>query len=48
MKTPMRVYYDEEGDFLEISVGEPAESNATEIGQGIFLRRDSELLRVSL
>ena len=40
MKGPMRVYYDEEGDFLEISIGKPTKSYAEEIKPGIFLRFD--------
>lgn len=42
MKGPMRVYYDEEGDFLEISVGQPSKCIATELGQGVFIRKDEK------
>ena len=42
MKGPMRVYYDEEGDFLEISVGKPSKCIATELGQGVFIRKDEK------
>ena len=42
MKGPMRVYYDEEGDFLEISVGKPSKCYASELGQGVFLRIDEK------
>lgn len=42
MKGPMRVYYDEEGDFLEISVGKPSKCYASELGQGVFLRMDEK------
>ena len=38
----MRVYYDEKGDFLEISVGKATECSATEIKPGIFLRKDEK------
>ena len=38
----MRVYYDEEGDFLEISVGKPSKCYASELGQGVFLRIDEK------
>lgn len=38
----MRVHYDEEGDFLEISIGKPTKSTATEIRPGVFLRRDKK------
>jgi hypothetical protein len=40
MRKEMRIYYDEDGDFLEISVGRPTKSNATEIEPGVFIRRD--------
>ena len=42
MKGPMRVYYDEEGDFLEISIGKPTKSYAEEVKPGIFLRFDEK------
>lgn len=42
MKGPMRVHYDEEGDFLEISIGEPAECYADEVQPGVFLRKDEK------
>ncbi|MBS3088592.1 DUF2283 domain-containing protein [Candidatus Pacearchaeota archaeon] len=42
MKGPMRSYYDEEGDFLEISVGEPTECYAEEVEPGIFIRFDKK------
>lgn len=40
--TNMRVHYDEEGDFLEISIGKPTKSTATEIKPGVFLRLDDK------
>ena len=40
MKGNMRVRYDEEGDFLEISRGKPTSCYADEIKPGIFLRKD--------
>lgn len=37
------IYYDKEGDFLEVSFGEPAKEGTTEeIEQGIFITRDIE------
>lgn len=42
MKGPMRLYYDEEGDFLEISIGKPAKSYATELESGVFIRKDEK------
>ena len=38
----MRIYFDEEGDFLEISIGKPMKSIATEVSPGIFIRKDEE------
>jgi len=35
------IYYDQEGDFLELTFGEPAQEGTTEeIEQGIFITRD--------
>ena len=42
----MRVYYDEEGDFLEISIGKPTKSFAEEVKPGIFLRFDEKTEQV--
>ncbi len=37
------IYYDKEGDFLEVSFGEPAKEGTTEeIESGIFITRDIE------
>ena len=38
MNNKTRLYYDEEGDFLEISIGEPVECYAEEIEPGVFVR----------
>ena len=40
MNNKTRLYYDEEGDFLEISVGEPTKCHAEEIEPGVFVRID--------
>lgn len=40
MKKQTKIHYDEEGDLLEISIGNPTKSYATEVEPGIFLRRD--------
>lgn len=37
----MRVHYDEEGDFLEISVGKPTKCSASEVEPGVFIRTDN-------
>ncbi|MBI2523488.1 DUF2283 domain-containing protein [Candidatus Woesearchaeota archaeon] len=42
MKGLMNVYYDEEGDFLEISIGKPTKCHAEEVQPGIFLRKDEK------
>ena len=42
MNKKTRLYYDEEGDFLEISVGEPTECYAEEIEPGVFVRIDNQ------
>ena len=42
MKNKTRLYYDEEGDFLEISVGEPTKCYAEEIEPGVFARTDKK------
>lgn len=46
MKGPMRLYYDEEGDYLEISVGKPTKCHASEIKPGVFLRIDEKTKEV--
>jgi len=42
MKGPLRVYYDKEGDFLEISAGNPSKCSAYEVQPGVFLRKDEQ------
>jgi hypothetical protein len=42
MKDKTRIHYDEDGDYLEISVGEPAKCYAEEIEPGVFIRLDNE------
>ena len=46
MKGPMNVHYDEEGDFLEISIGKPTKCYAEEVKPGIFLRIDEKTKEV--
>ena len=38
----MNIYYDEEGDFLEIFFGDPTECYAEEPEQGVFVRKDEQ------
>ncbi len=41
-------YYDEEGDFLELSLSEPAEDGTTEeIEEGIFITRNINTKRIT-
>jgi len=42
MKGAMRVHYDVEGDFLEISVGKPTLCYAEEVESGVFIRKDEK------
>ena len=42
MKSKTRRYYDEEGDYLEISIGEPTECYAEEVEPGVFVRIDNQ------
>jgi len=42
MKGLMNIYYDEEGDFLEITLGKSKEGYAEEIDEGVFIRKDEE------
>ena len=42
----MRVYYDEESDFLEISVGKPTNCYAEEVEPGVFIRMDEKTKEV--
>lgn len=42
------IYYDEEGDFLEVSFGKPANEGTTEeTEQGIFITRDIETNKIT-
>ena len=43
MKGPIDIYYDEEGDFLEITIINPPEASFCEdIHEDVFLRKDEE------
>ncbi len=46
MKGPMRVHYDEEGDFLEIGIGKPTACYAEQVQPGVFLRIDEKTKEV--
>jgi len=38
----MRFFYDEEGDVLDISIGNPKKSISEEMGNDIVIRKDSK------
>lgn len=42
MEGKLNVYYDEEGDFLEINIGEFTKSYCRDIDEGVFERIDEE------
>ena len=43
MKGPIDIYYDEEGDFLEITIVDPPkESYCEDVSEDVFIRRDEE------
>ena len=42
MKGQMRVYYDEEGDYLEIRIAEPRENYGDHVTDDIVIFRDEE------
>jgi len=47
MKGQMELYYDEEGDFLEINIGEFTEGFFKDIGEGIAERIDEKTGKVT-
>lgn len=41
MKGPLNIYYDEEGDFLEITIANPPkESYCEDIHEDVYIRKD--------
>jgi len=51
MKGKLSIYYDQEGDFLELLIGKPREGYHEELQKGIFERRDSktnEIIGISI
>lgn len=43
MKEPIDIYYDDEGDFLEITIkNPPKESYCEDVNNDVFIRRDEE------
>lgn len=47
MKGELQLYYDDEGDFLEINIGEYAEGYFRNLGEGIFERVDTKTKQVT-
>lgn len=47
MKGKLNIYYDSEGDFLEISIGKPKEGSFKNLGGGIFKRVDKKTKKIS-
>mgnify|MGYP001597583850 CR=1 FL=1 len=46
MNQEMHIYYDKEGDYLEIRFGEPTESTYEKIGPDTFVRIDRKTKEV--
>ena len=46
MKGNLNLYYDEEGDFLEIGIGNPTEGYFKNLGKGVFKRIDEKTNKV--
>ncbi|MBS3080742.1 DUF2283 domain-containing protein [Candidatus Pacearchaeota archaeon] len=42
MKGNMRIYYDEEGDYLEIFIGGPSPNYGEDIASGVTVFKDEE------
>ena len=42
MKGKMRVYYDEEGDYLEIRIGDPTENYGEDVNDNITIFKDEK------
>jgi len=42
MKGNMRIYYDEEGDYLEIFIGSPKPNYGEDIASGVTVFKDEE------
>lgn len=42
MKGNMRIYYDEEGDYLEIFIGDPRPNYGEDIASGVTVFKDEE------
>jgi len=47
MSNELNLYYDEEGDFLELNVGDYAEGYFKNLGDGVFERIDKKTNKVT-
>ena len=47
MSNELNIYYDEEGDFLELNTGDYAEGYFKNLGDGIFERIDKKTNKVT-
>ena len=47
MSNELNIYYDEEGDFLELNIGEYKEGYFNNLGDGIFERIDKKTKKVT-
>lgn len=47
MKGKLNLYYDEEGDFLEINLGEYTKGYFKNLGKGLFERVDKETGKIT-
>ena len=47
MSNELNLYYDEEGDFLELNIGDYTEGYFKDLGDGIFKRIDKKTNKVT-
>lgn len=47
MSNELNLYYDEEGDFLELNIGDYTEGHFKNLGEGVFERIDKRTNKVT-
>jgi len=47
MKNKLSLFYDKEGDFLEIRIGKPAMSYFKNLGNGVFQKREEKTDKIT-
>ncbi len=47
MSNELNIYYDEEGDFLELNIGDYTEGHFKNLGKGIFERIDKKTNKIT-